>query len=278
MLNASIVLYYHSPDTIKPLVETLQGSNLISNIFLIDNSPSPHPDFEKLPVTYIFTGKNVGYGAGHNIAIRETMKKNVPYHLVVNPDVAFEPEILEEIVEFMDKNTNIGLLMPKILYPDGEIQYLCKLLPSPFDLIFRRFLPKSLTRKRTEKFEMRASGYDKVMDVPYLSGCFMFFRTDALREVGLFDERFFLYPEDIDLTRRIRRKFRTVFYPHVSVVHYHERGSYKNLRMLWIHIINMIKYFNKWGWFCDAERKRVNRETMKQYFSQCHEIKIKSIN
>ena len=89
MLNASIVLYYHSPDTIKPLVETLQGSNLISDIFLIDNSPSPHPDFEKLPLTYIFTGKNLGYGAAHNIAIRKTLEQNVPYHLVVNPDVTF---------------------------------------------------------------------------------------------------------------------------------------------------------------------------------------------
>jgi len=264
MLNASIVLYHHSIDTIKPLVETLRASNLISDIFLIDNSQSPNADFEKLPVTYIFTGKNLGYGAGHNIAMRETLKKNVPYHLVVNPDVAFEPEILKKIVDFMDKNTNIGLLMPKVFYPDGEIQYLCKLLPTPFDLIFRRFLPKSWTRKRTEKFEMRASGYDKVMDVPYLSGCFMFFRTEALREVGLFDERFFLYPEDIDITRRMRRKFRTVYYPEVSIIHQHAHSSYENFHILWIHMFNMIKYFNKWGWFCDKERKVVNQEIMKQ--------------
>lgn len=264
MLNASIVLYQHPFDTIKPLVETLRASNLISDIFLIDNSPSPNADFEKLPVTYIFTGKNLGYGAGHNIAMRETLKKNVPYHLVVNPDIAFEPEILKKIVDFMDKNTNIGLLMPKVFYPDGEIQYLCKLLPTPFDLIFRRFLPERWTKKRTEKFEMRASGYDKVMDVPYLSGCFMFFRTEALREVGLFDERFFLYPEDLDLTRRIYQKYRTVYYPEVSIIHQHAHSSYENFHMLWIHIINMIKYFNKWGWFCDKERKKVNQEIMKQ--------------
>ena len=264
MLNASIVLYHHSIDTIKPLVETLRASNLISDIFLIDNSQSPNADFEKLPVTYIFTGKNLGYGAGHNIAMRETLKKNVPYHLVVNPDVAFEPEILKKIVDFMDKNTNIGLLMPKVFYPDGEIQYLCKLLPTPFDLIFRRFLPERWTKKRTEKFEMRASGYDKVIDVPYLSGCFMFFRTEALREVGLFDERFFLYPEDIDITRRMRRKFRTVYYPEVSIIHQHAHSSYENFHILWIHMFNMIKYFNKWGWFCDKERKVVNQEIMKQ--------------
>jgi GT2 family glycosyltransferase len=111
---------------------------------------------------------------------------------------------------------------------------------------------------------MRASGYDKVMDVPYLSGCFMFFRTEALREVGLFDERFFLYPEDIDITRRMRRKFRTVYYPEVSIIHQHAHSSYENFHMLWIHMFNMIKYFNKWGWFCDKERKVVNQEIMKQ--------------
>jgi GT2 family glycosyltransferase len=195
MLNASIVLYQNSIDTIKSLVETLRASNLISDIFLIDNSPSPNADFEKLPVTYIFTGKNLGYGAGHNIAMRETLKKNVPYHLVVNPDVAFEPEILKKIVDFMDKNTNIGLLMPKVFYPDGEIQYLCKLLPTPFDLIFRRFLPERWTKKRTEKFEMRASGYDKVMDVPYLSGCFMFFRTKRFVKLAFLMNVFFFIPK-----------------------------------------------------------------------------------
>jgi len=62
----------------------------------------------------------------------------------------------------------------------------------------------------------------------------------------------------------MRRKFRTVFYPHVAVVHYHERSSYKNVRMLWVHIVNMIKYFNKWGWFFDKERKKVNQEIMEQ--------------
>jgi GT2 family glycosyltransferase len=155
--------------------------------------------------------------------------------------------------------------MPKVYYPDGEIQYLCKLLPTPFDLIFRRFLPNSWTKKQTEKFELRNSGYNKILDVPYLSGCFMLLRTDALKEVGLFDERFFMYPEDIDLTRRINRKFRTVFYPEVSIVHHHARSSYLNLKMLWIHTTNMIRYFNKWGWFFDRERKIINKKTLNQF-------------
>jgi len=264
MINASIVLYKHSLSEIAPLVTILRNSVVISNVFLIDNSPSEQPEFNLLEVTYIFNNKNVGYGTAHNIAINISLEQAVSYHLVVNPDIAFDPDILAEIDGFMNNNSEIGLLMPKILYPTGEIQYLCKLIPTPADLIFRRFLPEKWTRKRTEEFELRASGYNKIMDIPYLSGCFMFLRTDAIREVGMFDERFFMYPEDIDLSRRIHRRFRTVFYPQVSVVHHHVQASYSSKKMLLIHIVNLIRYFNKWGWIFDKERSKVNKETIKQ--------------
>ena len=94
---------------------------------------------------------------------------------------------------------------------------------------------------------MRDTGYNQIMDVPYLSGSFMLLRTSALKEVGLFDERFFMYPEDIDLTRRIGAKYRTIFYPEVSVIHHHEKASYKSVKLLIIHVWNIMKYFWKWG-------------------------------
>jgi len=264
MLNVSIVLYKNTLSEIVPLVETLLKSDKVSVIYLIDNSPTENPDFKSLQVNYHFTGNNLGYGSAHNIAIRHTLEQPISYHLVINPDISFKPDILSEIEEFMNNNSDIGLLMPKILYPNGEIQYLCKLIPTPFDLIFRRFLPKSWTQTHTKKFELRDSGYNRLLNVPYLSGCFMFLRTEALRKVGMFDERFFMYPEDIDLTRRIHRHFKTVFYPGTTITHNHAQGSYINTRMLLIHISNMIKYFNKWGWIFDKERRMVNRETLKQ--------------
>ena len=264
MLNTSIVLYNHSVVEIESLIKSLRQSKQVDEMFLIDNSPVRNPDFEKLPATYIFNNKNLGYGAAHNIAIRKTIEQDIPFHLVVNPDIEFESSIFDELVDFMQKNSDVGLLMPKVLYPTGEIQYLCKLLPKPSDLFFRRFLPSKWSQQSNERFELRSSGYDKLMDVPYLSGCFMLLRTQALKNVGLFDERFFMYPEDIDLTRRINREYRTVFYPNVSVIHNHTQGSYKSGLLLWVHLINMIRYFNKWGWFFDAERKKVNEETLRK--------------
>jgi len=264
MLNTSIVLYNHSVIEIESLIKSLRQSKHVDEVFLIDNSPVQNPDFEKLSATYIFNNKNLGYGAAHNIAIRKTIDQDIPYHLVVNPDIEFETSMLVEMLNFMNQQTNVGLLMPKVLYPNGDTQFLCKLLPTPYDLLIRRFIPARLTKKRTSYFELRDSGYNRIMDVPYLSGCFMLLRTQTLKEVGLFDEQFFMYPEDIDLTRRIHQKYRTVFYPHVSIIHHHTQASYRNVKPLLIHIRNLIKYFNKWGWFIDAERKKVNRETLNQ--------------
>jgi GT2 family glycosyltransferase len=266
MINASIVLYNHKPSEIAVLIDTLRKSDAVSEVFLIDNSYKQNPEFNNFDVVYIFNNQNIGYGAAHNIAIKKTIEQNIPFHLVVNPDIEFESDILLKIEKFMVENSQIGLLMPKIFSPDGKIQYLCKLVPTPLNLLFRRFLPKSWTKKRTEKFEMRSSGYNRIMHVPYLSGCFMFLRISALCEIGLFDERFFMYPEDIDLTRRMYRKFRTVFYPEVSVIHAHTRGSYKYGKLLFIHIFNIIKYFNKWGWFFDRERRQINRQIISQTF------------
>lgn len=264
MFSASIVLYNHSVKEIEPLVTSLKQCDSIEDIFLIDNSEQQNNDFSLLPVTYIFNNKNLGYGKAHNIAIRKTIEQNIPFHLVINPDVEVEPEAINEITLYMKKHKDVGQIMPKVLYPNGEIQYLCKQLPKPKDLLFRRFFPDHFFRKSKEHFELRASGYNQIMEVPYLSGCFMFLRTDALKEVGLFDERFFMYPEDIDLTRRIHKKYKTIFYPSVSIIHYHTQGSYKTTKMLFVHLWNLVKYFNKWGWFFDEERKKVNENVLKK--------------
>jgi GT2 family glycosyltransferase len=158
MLNASIVIFKNSFSEIASLVEILRKSVVVSDVFLLDNSPVPTPEFESLPVKYIFNSKNLGYGAAHNIALRQSIEKNTPYHLIVNPDISFHPEIIEKMIGFMNNNSEIGHLMPKVYYPDGKIQYLCKLIPTPSDLLFRRFLPKSRIQKRTERFELRTSG------------------------------------------------------------------------------------------------------------------------
>jgi GT2 family glycosyltransferase len=260
-LSCSVVLYNTDETLIRNLVDCLLKSSLGIKILLIDNSPEKTAAYDHLvseKVDYIFNNSNLGYGAAHNIGIKKAIAAGIKYHLVLNPDIVFEAEVLTELLRFMDANHDIGHVMPKVFYPDGSVQYVCKLLPTPFDLIFKRFVPNNLFKKRFDRFQLKFTNYDQIMDVPYLSGCFMMLRVEVLEKSGLFDERFFMYPEDIDLTRRIHKVARTVFYPFVSVEHQHVGESYVSTKMLKIHIINMIKYFNKWGWVFDKERRKIN--------------------
>jgi len=262
-LNASIVLYHNKKDQLIKAIKSFLDTDLKVKLYLVDNSTND--DLKELTqldarIEYIFNNANLGYGRAHNIAIRKSIEDGVSYHLVLNPDVYFERGVLEKLYEYMEENKDIGNIMPKVLYPNGDIQYLCKLLPTPVDLIFRRFIPiKKWQEKRNERYELRGTGYDKIMNVPYLSGCFMFLRTLALQDIGMFDERFFMYLEDTDLSRRIHKVSKTIYYPYVHIYHEYGKGSYKNKKLLEYHIESAIKYFNKWGWFIDKERDIINK-------------------
>jgi hypothetical protein len=83
----------------------------------------------------------------------------------------------------------------------------------------------------------------------------------ALREVGMFDERYFMYMEDVDLCRRIHRRFRTIYFPEVAIYHRYAKGSYRSFRLMMHHIVSALLYFHKWGWFFDPERVDINRES-----------------
>lgn len=265
MLNVSIVLYHHTPEMILPLVERIKEAELFNELYLVDNSTHENKAFLDLSNNYIFNNNNVGYGRGHNIALRKSIASNTPYHLVINPDIELNNgKQLDQMIAYLEQHKEVGLLMPKVIYPNGDTQYLCKLLPKPSNLLFRRFFPSKWSQKANEKFELRFSGYDKVMNVPYLSGAFMLLRTSVLQELGLFDERYFMYPEDIDLSRRIHQKYKTLYYPFETVIHHHEQASYKNLKMLCIHSWNIAKYFSKWGWIRDDERKMINQKTIQE--------------
>ena len=267
MLNISIVLYRPDWDgEVIPLVRELMGVRCLHRLYLIDNSPTKAAAEVLLwkddRVRYIFMNKNVGYGRGHNAALRESISDDVPFHLVMNADIVVRAEDIDCLYAYMEEHPEVGQLMPRVVFPNGEQQYLCKLLPTPFDVFSRRFLPRRWMEKHNARYELRQSGYNRCMNVPYLSGCFMLLRTVAVQEAGLFDERYFMYPEDIDLTRRIHRQYMTLYYPNITIVHNHRKGSYHSMRLLWIHIVNMCRYFNKWGWFFDKERRLMNRATL----------------
>lgn len=266
-LTISIVTYKNNIQGLIQSVNSVLDSNLNLKLIISDNSPtdSLRSLFNDSRIEYVFNKKNLGYGSGHNLAIQKSINDGVKYHLVLNPDIYFLSDVLITLLDYLEQNEDIGLIMPKIKYPDGQTQYLCKLLASPIDLFGRRFIPfKRWIDVRNNKYELRFTGYNQIMQVPSLSGCFMLLRTEVFEKVGGFDERFFMYCEDFDLCRRISNVSQTIYYPEVSVIHNYEKGSYKISKLLIYHINSAFKYFNKWGWFFDKERKRINRETLMQ--------------
>src|SRR5258708_37110909 len=152
-IRASIVVYKTEPHLLMQAMESFLSSPLAGMLSIIDNSPTdslrkicpPH-------VEYIFNQKNLGYGRAHNIAMQQSLEKSL-YHLVLNPDVYFNASTIEKLFHFMESQRDTGLVMPKVLDPDGEVQMMCKLLPNPFDLITRRFFPfENWFRKMNDRY------------------------------------------------------------------------------------------------------------------------------
>ncbi len=262
-ISCSIVIYHNPVEDLRKAIESFLNCSKSIRLYLIDNSADDTLRYQFLSpqIEYIHTGKNMGYGAGHNIAIRKALGRS-KYHIILNPDIEFNPATLEGLYDFMQQNANVGLVMPKVLYRNGLTQYLCKELPSPADLFLRRFFPgpiKFAVKKLMEQYELRHKDYDTIMEVPNLSGCFMFIRTAVFETVGLFDEQYFMYLEDTDLSRRINRYYRTVYYPKETITHGYSKASYKNFKLMLHHLTSSIKYFNKWGWFTDQNRLLINR-------------------
>lgn len=245
----------------------------METLYVIDNSPNDkwrilEKRSEENGVTKIryIHNENLGYGASHNLAMHETIENGSEYHVVLNPDILFGTEVLPVLVDFMDKNPDASYVLPKVVYPNGEIQYLCKLLPAPGDLIFRRFMPKTKwSEKKNDRYCLKNFGYDKVINPPCLSGCFMFMRLSVLSENNIFfDDRFFMYFEDFDLIRRLHRVSKTLYFPRVQIIHDHQKESYKSSRMLLAHIKSAFKYFGKYGWWFDKERKVMNERVLEE--------------
>lgn len=258
-ITASLVLFNSDITEAKRAISSFLNTELDIKLFLVDNSPEDTlKELASLDsrIEYIFNGKNLGYGKANNLVINRVLDKT-EYHLVMNPDVYFEKGTLEALYTFMQANEDIGLTMPRVYHYDGTEQKLCKLFPTPKDLIIRRFIPDGKYKDKISRiYNMLDADYNKQMDVPFLSGSFMFMRTSVLKEVNGFDERFFLYCEDLDLCRRIGEISRTVYFPGAKIYHGFQKASYLNTKLMLRHSLSAIKYFNKWGWIFDKKRVR----------------------
>ncbi|MBQ8503361.1 MAG: glycosyltransferase family 2 protein [Clostridia bacterium] len=244
------IVTYNARDKISPTIESVlektQGVDF--TLYVVDNASSDGTAGfikERFPqVVVIESEKNAGFGAGHNRVIPFLQSE---YHVVINPDILLEDDVISELADYAETDGTIGLLSPQIRFADGKLQMLAKRNPTVRFLGNHWFHKGDAPNRLMTEYCMLDMPDDKPFEITNATGCFMFFRTDVFMELGGFDERFFMYLEDCDIARRVSKKYKALHYPMATVYHLWERESKRNKKLLLIHIQSIIKYFLKWG-------------------------------
>lgn len=253
-ITVSIVAYHNYKD-IKVALDTLEkhtDSEIAKKIYIIDNGTQDFAQEEinefikhikkYEDIEYIDAKTNLGFGKGHNLILD---KVNSEYHAIVNPDIIFKEDSFSKIIEYMDNNQDIGMVIPKIIDENGEMQKVYREEVTIHDMFIRMFCSK-LFPKRMDKITLQDKDYSKEFQVPFGQGSFLVIRTDLFKKLNGFDDRFFMYMEDADLCKRVNQKSKLMYFPNTEVIHKWEKGSHKNKKLFKYHVQSMIKYFIKW--------------------------------
>ena len=259
-----IILNYNSKDYLLPCIKGIveHTKNLDYEIIVVDNASTDNsgeyieqkllPRFSELKL--VRAKVNGGYAAGNNIGIKASRGR---YVLIMNPDIVIWENSFKQMVDFMDSHTNVGMAGPRLLSPDGSLQYFVYRWPTPQVLLYRRTpLGRfNFAQRAIDKYLMKDWDHRDTRPVDWVQGSCVIVCREAMAKVGLMDERYFLYSEDTDWCRRFWQAGLEVWYmADIELIHYHERASAKNNilesifnKMSWVHIFSSIKYFRKWG-------------------------------
>lgn len=255
-INVSFgVVVYNDQSNISDFVKNINSLNCDNfnfNIYVIDNCSTDntarivhHLTTKYTNLKLINAEKNRGFGAGNNLVLNRITSK---YHIVLNSDIRIQSkEELETMINFMEGHPEVGLLSPKLVGMDGKLQKLYKHNPSVLDMALRFISPKVL-KKRQAWFVHEETGYNNIGKIENASGAFMLFRTKIFKEINGFDERYFMYMEDSDITRTVNSKSTAIFFPKATITHVWSRANRRNPKYVLIMLKSMYKYFNKWGW------------------------------
>lgn len=251
MVTVSIVIFKPNKYQLEKTLKCVFESSLISEIIIIDNDEYENPKELILDNRFRYhkSSSNIGYGAGHNLGF-QLIQTRTDYHLILNPDVQFASNELNKMISFLNKNEEFGHLMPKVIFPEGSEQKLCKNNPSLFNMIIRGFFRnyKKLKKRSDDNFYYPID-YSKqyTRNIPYLSGCFMLFRRTVFEEIQGFDRRYFLHFEDADITREVLKISHNVFFNDAVITHHYGGYTHKSFKQKLITINSGLKYFIKWN-------------------------------
>ena len=278
-ISVSIVCFHDEKDAltaVRSLLDT-HGADMLCGIYLIDNAAFDGSDtaaFSELramsPLVHCMRNRNEGYGRGNNRALRYL---DSDYHIIMNPDVYIEPDALGALTDFMESHKDCMLAAPKMLGTDGELLSVYRRDPTVYDMALRRFF-LNLNAERNAYHEMADQDYTKPFEVPFMQGSFLFVRTGILKKIKGFDPRYFLYMEDADLCRTIRKEGKILYCPDAVVTHAWQRSSGKSIKMFALHVRSMTQYFIKWNLTDRFRRGKKNAANERSVFSGYGRISV----
>jgi len=257
-----IILKYKQQKAFQLCLENLIKAkiNLDYEIIIIDNNSQDGSleylkeikrDHSKIEI--ILNDKNSGYAKANNQAVKQAKGD---YILILNPDVIVSPGAIEEMLAFLKKNYDIGLIGPQLLNQDKTIQFSCYRFPKLITPAIRRTFLYRLPwfKNELKRYLMQDFDHQEIRGVGWLIGACLMIKKDFLKQIGYFDERYFLYFEDVDLARKVwQAGKKVVYFPKAKMIHFHRRLSadfsfFPSLsqRVTWIHIFSALKYFWKW--------------------------------
>lgn len=226
------------------LVENASGDNL-ADLVALDSH-----------IHLLESDCNLGMGGGNNLGIAASSGKFI---LIANPDIVFRPESIKQLFQYLVEHDEVAIVGPKLLNPDGSLQYSCARFPNIFLPVLRRTAVGRYLPSLVDRYLMRRENHEETKRVDWLLGaCLLLRRGELFQDGKLFDERFFMYFEDVDLCRRANKQSKQViYYPLAEVLHDHMRDS---ARLPWYqaifsdhlakeHLKSWWKYFKKWGLF-----------------------------
>jgi GT2 family glycosyltransferase len=244
-----ICVNYYNSGYIKQLITSLQTVAFIDKFIVVNHSPEDSLEALQAPFPIqVINQENAGYGAGLNRGLVEIPSENA-VALFCNPDVALiTPEAVADALTYMVVNPRVGCLIPLSVDQDGKSLHPCRTFYSLKSLLasriqfFKRILPKFYR----EHFYMDTKGMDPV-EVDWGCGAAMLYRVSSFGRRPAFDERFFLYMEDVDLCARLwGAGLSVVYYPQLVFRHYVQRHSHTNWRFLGYHLASLIRFVWKY--------------------------------
>lgn len=254
-----VILNYRTKELVREFLTNLYRANLSLSFeaIVVDNGRDCRLEElleERFPrVRYFPLARNIGCAAGNNVGMRVTRGT---YVIISNADITIIPRSIEALYIHMEAHRTIGMIAPRLMNPDGTIQESVYRFYRPLTPLYRRLWIGRLpfAQRHLDYFLMRDRPLDDVSDVDSLMGAFLFVRRAAIDEVGLFDERFFLYFSDTDWCMRFWRSgWRVAYHPKAHIIHLHKRDSARRLGLSSLfdpytrtHIKDGIRYFYKY--------------------------------